>query len=533
MNFEFLQLTELRKLLDSKQVSSVELTKYFLGRIKKSDLNAFITVCEDEALAQAKIADDYISGPGENPFLCGIPYAAKDMFCTKGIRTTAASKILDNYMPPYDATVIAKLKEQKAVLVGKTNQDQFAHGSSGETSAYGPARNPWDKTRMPGGSSSGSGAAVAAGLSPWATATETGGSIRVPASFCGISGWKPTYGRVSRYGIVSMCSSTDSIGALANSVDDLARLAEITAGRDDKDSTTGHGEVPPYFKNLSANVKGLKIGIPKEYFVDGMEDGVRQRVMEAIEEIKKLGAEIVEINLPNTKYGALVYAIVAPSEISSNLAKYDGIRFGHVTKEAKDLMEVYTKSRAEGFGDEAKRRILTGTYVLSAGYYDAYYKKAQKVRSLIVNEFHKVFKQVDVLACPCAPSVAQKLGHAADDPLFGYITDQLNIPGSLAGLPALAVPCGFARPAVSPLFSKEGARGSSDSVDTPSVNPHPSRQTGHPLPEGEGNIVGVPPSLGLPVGLQIIGPQWGEQKIFNVGYAYQQATEWHLKHPSL
>ncbi len=484
-------LTELRKDLDAKKISSVELAEYFLARIKKSDLNAFITVCEEEALAQAKIADNYIASPGENPFLCGIPYAAKDLFCAAGTRTTAASKILDNYVAPYDSTVIGKLKDQKAVLLGKTNLDQFAHGSSGETSAYGATKNPWDKTRMPGGSSSGSAAAVAAGLAPWATATETGGSIRVPASFCGISGWKPTYGRVSRYGVIAMGSSLDSIGAVAYSVEDLAHIAELTSGRDEKDSTTGRDEVPGYAKNLSADIKGMTIGIPKEYFVDGMEAGVRQRVMDAIKELEKLGAKVKEVHLPNTKYGSLVYAIVCPSEVSSNLARYDGIRYGHVTKQAGNLLEVYEKSRAEGFGDEAKRRVLTGTYVLSAGYYDAYYKKAQKVRRLIVNEFADTFKNVDVLACPVAPSVAQKLGRAADDPLFGYITDQLNIPGSLAGLPALSVPCGFARP-------RDG--------ETPSMD-------------------------GLPVGLQIIGPQWGEQEIFNVGYAYQQATDWHKKHP--
>ncbi len=495
MTYEYLSLSELRKLLDSKQISSVELTRYFLDRIKKYDkeLNSFITVCEEEGLRQAQDADDFINSPGENPFLCGIPYAAKDLFCTKGIRTTAASKILDNYIPPYDSTVISKLKEQKAVLLGKANLDQFAHGSSGETSAYGPAKNPWDITRMPGGSSSGSASAVAAGLVPWATATETGGSIRVPASFTGLSGWKPTYGRVSRYGIIAMGSSLDSIGAVAASVEELAKIAEIISGRDEKDSTTGNVDVPSYSSNLQKDIKGLKVGIPKEYFIEGMEQGTKERVLEAIGELEKMGAELHEVSLPNTKYGSLVYAIVCPSEVSSNLSRYDGIRYGHTTKEAKNLMEVYAKSRAEGFGNEAKRRILTGTYVLSAGYFDAYYKKAQKVRRLIVNEFNEIFKQVDVLACPCAPSVAQKLGKAAEDPLFGYITDQLNIPGSLAGLPALSVPCGFARP-------KDG--------ETPSMD-------------------------GLPVGLQIIGPQWGEQKIFNVGYAYQQVTDWHKKHPML
>jgi len=492
MEYAYLSIAELRQLLDDKKVTSVELTKYFLARIKKSDVNAFITVDEEKALAEAKVADEFISSPGENPLLCGIPYAAKDLFCTAGIRTTAASKILDNYIPPYDSTVIRKLKTQKAVLLGKTNLDQFAHGSSGETSAYGPAKNPWDKTRMPGGSSSGSASAVTAGLAPFALATETGGSIRLPSSFSGNTGWKPTYGRVSRYGVIAMGSSLDSPGVMANSAEDAAALAEIIAGQDEKDSTTGPIEVPSYFKNLSKNIKGLKIGIPKEYFVEGIEDGVRKRILDGIDVLKNLGAEIVNVNLPNTKYGSLVYAIIAPSEISSNLAKYDGIRFGHTTTAAKDLMEVYTKSRAEGFGDEAKRRILTGTYVLSAGYYDAYYKKAQKVRGLIIKEFEEIFKKVDVLVCPSNPGVAQKLGHAADDPLFGYIVDQLHIPSSLAGLPALAFPCGFSRPT-------DG--------ETPSMD-------------------------GLPVGLQVIGPQWGEQKVFNVGYAYQQATDWHKKHPT-
>jgi aspartyl-tRNA(Asn)/glutamyl-tRNA(Gln) amidotransferase subunit A len=488
MDFQYLELGELRQLLDEKKISSVELTKYFLQRVKKSDLNAFITVTEDEALKEAAAADDFIASPGENPLLCGIPYAAKDLFCVKGTRTTAGSKILDNYIAPFDATSITKIKDQYGVLLGKTNLDQFAHGSSGETSAYGPAHNPWDVNRMPGGSSSGSASAVSAGLSPWATATETGGSIRIPAAFTGICGWKPTYGRVSRYGVIAMGSSLDSIGAMAYSVKDLAMLAGVLAGRDEKDSTTGHHDVPEYSKHLNSSVKGLKIGIPKQYFVEGMEPGVKENVMTAVEELKKQGAEIVEVDLPNTKYGSLVYAIVCPSEVSSNLARYDGIRYGHVTADAKNLLEVYTKSRSEGFGNEAKRRILTGTYVLSAGYYDAYYKKAQKVRRLIVNEFVEVFKKVDVLACPCAPSVAPKLGKAAEDPLFGYITDQLNIPGSLAGLPALSIPCGFAK-------------------------------------SGDGGDVE------LPVGLQIIGPQFGEQKIFNVGYAYQQITDWHKKHP--
>lgn len=494
MGYEYHGLRQLREALDKREVSSVELTEHFLARIETEDkdLNSYLTVAKEQALEAARAADELLASPGENPPLCGIPYAAKDLFCTRGIRTTAASKILDGYVPPYDATVIRKLKDQRAVLLGKTNLDQFAHGSSGETSAYGPAKNPWDRTRMPGGSSSGSAAAVAAGLCAWATGTETGGSIRQPSSLSGISGWKPTYGRVSRYGVIAMGSSLDSIGAMARSVEDLAIIAEAVSGQDGRDSTTGPVEVPHYSKNLDPNLKGLKVGIPKQYFIEGMEEGVKSRVLEAIDLLRQNGAEVAEVDLPNTKYGSLVYAIVCPSEISSNLARYDGIRYGHVTGAAKDLNEVYTKSRAEGFGNEAKRRIMVGTYVLSAGYYDAYYKKAQKVRRLIVNEFAQVFKDVDVLACPSTPSVAQKLGKAAEDPLFGFIADQLNIPGSLAGLPALSVPCGFARP-------QDG--------DSPSMD-------------------------GLPVGLQIIGPQFGEQKVFNVGHAYQRLTDWHEKRPA-
>ncbi len=493
MDYEKLELSELRELLDSRKVSSVELTKHFLTRTKElnPELNAYITITEELAIEQASKADEYIATPGDNPLLCGIPFAAKDLFATDGVLTTAASKILDNYIPPYDATVIRKLKEQNSVMLGKANMDQFAHGSSGETSAFGATKNAWDKTRMPGGSSSGSATAVAAGMAPWALATETGGSIRQPASLSGISGWKPTYGRVSRYGAAAMASSLDSIGAMAMSVKDLAMIAEVLSGRDEKDSTTGHVEVPRYSQLLNADIKGVKVGVPKEYFVEGMEDGVKQRVMEAVDVLKGLGAEIVEVSLPNTKYGSLVYAIVCPSEVSSNLARYDGIRYGHVTKEGQSLLDVYMKSRAEGFGDEAKRRILTGTYVLSAGYYDAYYKKAQRVRRLILNEFEEVFKQVDVLVAPSSPNVALTLGKAADDPLFGYIADQLNIPGSLAGTPGLSIPCGFSKP----------TEGTAPSMD------------------------------GLPVGLQIIGKQWDEQKVFNVGYAYQQATDWHKKRP--
>lgn len=492
MDYAFKTLTELRQALDQKNISSVELTKYFLDRIKKLEprFKAYVTVTEEEALKNAQEADDYMKSAGSNPFLCGIPYAAKDLFVTKGIRTTASSLILDKYIPPYDGTVVKKLKEQKSVLLGKSNLDAFAHGSSTETSAYGPSHNPWDENRIPGGSSGGSSAAVGAGLAPWALATETGGSIRQPASLCGISGWKPTYGRVSRFGVIAMGSSLDSPGAMALTVEDLAHLAEVMSGHDPKDSTTGSQPVPEYSKNLSQGVKGKTIGIPKEYFVEGMNPGIKQKVMEAIKVLESQGAKITDVSLPNTKYGSLVYAIVCPSEVSSNLARYDGIRYGHVTKDAGNLLEVYEKSRAEGFGAEAKRRIFTGTYVLSAGYYDAYYKKAQKVRGLIIREFEEVFKKVDLLACPSTPDVAPKIGKAAEDPLFGYIADQLNIPGSLAGLPALSIPCGFTKP-------KDGSE------------------------------------VELPVGLQIIGPQWGEQQVFNAGFAFQQATDWHNQNPKI
>lgn len=489
MELAFSEFSELQDKLKNKEISSVELTKYFLDRIKKHncELNAYLTVTEDLALEQAAEADRILASESNPGALTGIPFAVKDLFSTQGVRTTASSKILDQFIPVYDATTIKKIRAEKAVMLGKTNLDEFAHGSSTETSAYGPSHNPWDVTRIPGGSSGGSSAAVASGLAPFALATETGGSIRQPASLTGISGWKPTYGRVSRYGVIAMTSSNDSPGTMARSVKDLALTAEFMSGYDPNDGTTANKPVPNYSANLKTDLTGVKIGIPKEYFVEGMEADVQARIMEAIEELKKLGAEIVDVSLPLTKYGSLVYAIVTPSEISSNLAKFDGIRFGHQTKEAKTLNEIYMKSRGEGFGDEAKRRIMTGTYALSAGYYDAYYLKAQKVRRLLVNEFNEVFEKVDALVCASVPNVATKLGFAKDNPLHGYIADQLNIPASMAGLPALSVPVGFGK-----------------------------------APDGD---------VQMPVGLQIIGPQWGEQTIFNIGHAYQQVTDWHKKAP--
>lgn len=486
----FSEISELSEKLRKKEISSVELTKFFLQRIKKHNvgLNAYLTVTEEQALADAAKADEILASDPNPSQLTGIPYSIKDLFCTKDIRTTASSKILDNYVPPFDATAVENIKRTGAVMLGKTNLDEFAHGSSTETSAYGPSKNPWDVSRIPGGSSGGSASAVAAGISPFSLGTETGGSIRQPASLTGISGWKPTYGRVSRYGVIAMTSSNDSPGALARSVADLAIIAEAMSGHDAKDSTTGQHEVPNYFANLRTDLKGVRIGVPKEYFVDGMEADVTARIREAIEVLKLRGAEIIEVSLPLTKYGSLVYAIVTPAEVSSNLARFDGIRYGHQTKDAKDLAEIYAKSRGEGFGDEAKRRIMTGTYVLSAGYADAYYHKAQKVRRLLVNEFAQAFETVDALVCASTPNVASKIGFAKDNPLHGYIADQLNIPASMAGLPALSVPCGFGAPS-----------------------------------DDSGKL--------LPVGLQIIGPQWGEQTVFNIGHAYQQATDWHKKFP--
>lgn len=489
MDVSFSTIKELREMLDKREISAVELAWHFLARIKKFDkkLNAFITVTEEEALKQAKEADKLIS-EGQADSLTGIPYAAKDLYLTKGVKTTAASKILENFVPVYDATVIEKLKKQRAVMLGKTNLDQFAHGSSTETSFYGPSKNPWSRDRIPGGSSGGSTAAVASGLAPFALATETGGSIRQPAALCGISGWKPTYGRVSRFGVISMTSSTDSIGTVARTAEDLSLTAEALSGIDEKDSTSGTSKVILASESFKNELTGFTVGVPKEYFVPGIEEDVEVRVKEAIEVIRRLGAKVQSVSLPLTSMGSMVYAVVTPSEVSSNLSRYDGIRYGYVTKQANELYEIYAKTRGEGFGDEAKRRIMTGAYALSAGYRDAYYLKAQKVRRLLVDEFSQVFKKVDILLCPSSPCVAVKIGRAADDPLFGYIADQLNIPGSLAGLPALSVPCGFGRP-------KDGEL------------------------------------IELPIGLQVIGPQWGEENVFQVGYAYQQVTEFHKMHP--
>jgi aspartyl-tRNA(Asn)/glutamyl-tRNA(Gln) amidotransferase subunit A len=406
---------------------------------------------------------------------------AKDNILTKGVKTTAASKILENYIAPYDATVIKKLNKAGAVLLAKTNLDEFAHGASTENSAFGPTRNPWDLERVPGGSSGGSGAAVAADMCLFALGTDTGGSIRCPASFCGITGLKPTYGRVSRYGLVAMTSSTDVPGSLTKTAADAAILLQAIAGYDENDATTPEEKVPDYFKEIENDVKGVKIGLPAEYLTAGIEPGVKTVIDKAIEQLKELGADFLQVNLPHTKYGVPVYYIITPAEISSNLARFDGIRYGLSAQAAKDLKEIYAQSRGQGFGPEAKRRIMIGTYVLSAGYFDAYYRQAQKVRTIIKEEMDDVLNTVDCLLTPTAPHTAFKIGEKAADPLAMYLEDIFVANASLAGLPALSLPAGF--------------------------------------------------SENLPVGLQLIGKRFDERTLFRIGAVYQEATDWHRQKP--
>lgn len=444
-----LSALEMRQGLVTKEFSAKELTTAHLDRIKETNprLNSFLLVAEKEALIQAEAADKELSEKGDKtPLLTGIPIAIKDQISTKGIKTTCASKILANYVPPYDATTIKRLKKDGAVLIGKTNQDEFAMGSSSENSAFGVVRNPWNEECVPGGSSSGSAVAVACGQAPLSLGTDTGGSIRQPAGFNGIVGLKPTYGRVSRYGAVAFASSLDQIGPMARTVDDIAIILNSIAGFDENDSTSMKVEVPNYLEELKKfkgqSLKGLRVGVPKEYFVDGMDKEVEEKVRASIATLEKLGADIVEISLPNTKHALATYYIIAPAEASSNLARYDGIRYGVRAKNAKTLTEVYEKTRGEGFGDEVKRRILIGNYVLSAGYYDAYYKKAQQVRTLIINDFKSAFaNQCDIIAGPVSPSTAFKIGENTDSPLSMYLADIFTLPASLAGVAGMSVPC--------------------------------------------------------------------------------------------
>ena len=480
-------LKNLSQLLASKAVSSVEMTQTFLERIRQYNptINAYITIDEEKSLAQAKAADSLIAA-GTATTLTGIPFAQKDIFCSKDWRTTCGSKMLANFIAPYDAHVIAQFNHVGAVNLGKTNMDEFAMGSSNETSYFGGVKNPWDLTRVPGGSSGGSAAAVAARLCAAATGTDTGGSIRQPASLCGFTGLKPTYGLVSRYGMIAFASSLDQAGPMAKSAEDCALMMNVMAGFDARDSTSLNHPKEDYTAKLEQPLAGLKVGLPKEYFAEGLDADVAKVVDEAIAMYQKLGAEFVDISLPNASLSIPVYYVLAPAEASSNLSRYDGVRYGHRTAQYDDLMDMYMKSRAEGFGEEVKRRILIGTYVLSAGYYDAYYLKAQQIRHLIADDFKAAFKQCDIIMGPTVPSTAFKTGEKTDDPVAMYLQDIYTIATNLAGLPGMSIPAGF-----------------SASID------------GHDLP----------------VGLQLIGNYFDEARMLNVAHAYQQVTDWHTVMP--
>lgn len=466
--------------LRTGQFSSVELTCEFLARIKHLNpaLNAFISVTEELALAQAKAADLRLRDNDPSPLL-GIPIVHKDIFCTDGVRTSCGSRMLDNFVAPYNATVVERLATAGAVMLGKTNMDEFAMGSSSETSWYGAVKNPWDPNRVPGGSSGGSAVAVAALLCAAATGTDTGGSIRQPAALCGITGLKPTYGRVSRFGMIAFASSLDQGGPMTRCAFDAALMLQAMAGFDERDSTSVNTPVPNYIAALNENIKGLRIGLPNEYFETGLNAGVANSIQMAIDEYRKLGAEIHTINLPNTYLVVPTYYIVAPAECSSNLARFDGVRFGYRANNPKDLEDLYKRSRAEGFGPEVKRRIMIGTYVLSAGYYDAYYLQAQKVRRLIAEDFRQAFDTVDVIMGPTSPTTAFRLGERMSDPITMYLSDIYTIAANLAGLPAISIP--------------------------------------------------APMTNNLPVGLQIIAPAFNETRLLNVAHKLQQVTDWHLQ----
>lgn len=481
-NLHQLSIGELSQGLQQGQFSSVELTQHYLKRIDALDskINSFVTVTPELALAEAKQADE-LRQAGHAGLLTGIPLAHKDIFCTQGIKTTAGSKMLDNFISPYDATVVAKAKQAGLVTLGKVNMDEFAMGSTSENSYYGATRNPWGLDYVPGGSSGGSSAVVSADLAPFATGTDTGGSIRQPASFCGITGLKPTYGRVSRFGMIAYASSLDQAGPMARSAEDCAYLMNVIAGHDSKDSTSVNRETDDYVANLSAtNLKGLRIGIPKQYFnVQGLDADVKANVENALKQLEQMGAILVEIDLTMTDAYVPTYYLLAPAEASSNLSRYDGVRYGYRCENPQDLNDLYTRSRSEGFGAEVQRRILIGTYALSAGYYDAYYVKAQKVRRLIQQDFLKAFEQVDVIASPSAPTTAYKIG-ASLDPVELYLGDIYTLAVNLAGLPAINAPVGFDKNQ-------------------------------------------------LPIGLQLIGNYWSESQLLSIVHQYQQQTDWHLQ----
>lgn len=473
---------ELSTALHDKKISSVELTQLFLDRIEKHNktLNSFITITPEYALKAAKIADEVLS-QGKAGVLTGIPIAQKDIFCTDGVKTTCGSKMLDNFIAPYNATSVEKLIAAGTVMLGKTNMDEFAMGSSNETSYFGTVKNPWDLDYVPGGSSGGSAAAVAARLVPAATGTDTGGSIRQPASLTSITGIKPTYGRVSRYGMIAFASSLDQGGIFTQTAEDAAILLGAMAGFDPKDSTSVNEPVPDYTATLNDSLEGVRIGLPKEFFGEGLDPAVGKLIEAAIKEYEKMGAKIVEISLPNSGLSVPAYYVIAPAECSSNLARYDGVRYGYRCENPKDLEDMYKRSRSEGFGSEVKRRIMIGTYALSAGYYDAYYLKAQQIRRLICNDFNAAFKQVDIILSPTAPTPPFKIGEKLDDPVSMYLSDIYTIAVNLAGLPGMSIPAGFANK--------------------------------------------------LPIGMQLIGNLFGEAKILNAAHQYQKATDWHKQIP--
>ncbi|PTY37051.1 aspartyl/glutamyl-tRNA amidotransferase subunit A [Saccharospirillum sp. MSK14-1] len=475
-------LKQLSDGLAAGEFSSVELTRHFLDRIAAdTDTNAYITVTEESALASAAAADE-ARAKGEAGALSGVPIAHKDIFCTEGVRTSCGSKMLDNFIAPYESTVTERFKTAGTVTLGKANLDEFAMGSSTESSFYGPTRNPWNRDTVPGGSSGGSAAAVAAGLAAAATGTDTGGSIRQPAAFCNLTGLKPTYGRVSRWGMIAFGSSLDCGGPLTRTAEDAAMMLNVMAGFDAKDTTSMDVPVEDYCANLDKPLNGLRVGLPKEYFGDGLNDGIRAAVMAAVKELESQGAVVQEISLPRTELSIPAYYIIAPAEASTNLSRYDGVRYGHRCDDPVDLEDMYKRTRSEGFGDEVQRRILVGTYALSAGYYDAYYRKAQQLRRLIKDDYQRAFEDVDVILGPTTPSPAWNLGEKSGDPVSMYLEDIYTLSVNLAGLPGLALPCG--------------------QVD------------------------------GLPVGLQLIGNYFDESRLLNIGHRFQQATDWHTKTPA-
>ena len=475
-------LTELSKALHSKAISSVELTELYLKRIQQFDgaVNSFITVTPELAVEQARAADARLADGSAGP-LTGIPLAHKDLFCTQGVRTSCGSKMLDNFIAPYESSVTQRFMDAGAVSLGKTNMDEFAMGSSSESSFYGPVRNPWNPERIPGGSSGGSAAAVAARLCAAATGSDTGGSIRQPAGFTGITGIKPTYGRVSRWGMIAYASSLDQAGPMAHTAEDCALLLQAMAGFDERDSTSVEQAVPDYSAELNQPLTGLRVGLPKEYFSAGLDSSIADTIAAAVKQLQALGAEVKDISLPNAELAIPAYYVISSAEASSNLSRFDGVRFGYRCEKPADLNDLSLRSRAEGFGDEVKRRIMIGTYALSAGYYDAYYLQAQKIRRMIKNDFMAAYEQVDVILSPTSPTPAFPVGEKIDDPVSLYLTDIYTITANLAGVPGVALPAGF--------------------------------------------------SNGLPVGMQLLGPYFSEPRLLNIAHQYQQATDWHTRAP--